>query len=127
MLSLFTLRSGQTKDYEIGIYCFSAKGLRRNSKDCLAWIMCLSERYVAVICFNFVFIIITIINIKIVKHLIIIKSYFDSNILIVTVYLLQNSFKVVSSPLKMGIGTSYFQRILKSLTWMCFIDMFCIG
>ena len=45
---VFEPRSGQTKDYEIGIYCFSAKheGLRRNSKDCLAWIMCLSERYV---------------------------------------------------------------------------------
>jgi hypothetical protein len=38
---VFEPRSGQTKDYEIGIYCFSAKGLRRNSKDCLAWIMCL--------------------------------------------------------------------------------------
>ena len=31
-------RSGQTKDYEIGIYCFSAKhaALRRKSKDRLA-------------------------------------------------------------------------------------------
>jgi len=31
--------SGQTKDYRIGIYCFSAKhtALRRKSKDWLAW------------------------------------------------------------------------------------------
>jgi hypothetical protein len=35
----FELRSGQTKDYEIGICCFSAKhtALRRKSKDWLAW------------------------------------------------------------------------------------------
>jgi hypothetical protein len=34
----FTLRSDQTKDYEIGICCFSAKhtALRRKSKDWLA-------------------------------------------------------------------------------------------
>ena len=34
----FDLRSGQTKDYKIGIYCLFAKhaALRRNSKDCLA-------------------------------------------------------------------------------------------
>ena len=34
----FEPRSGQTKDYEIGICCFSAKhaGLRRKSKDWLA-------------------------------------------------------------------------------------------
>jgi hypothetical protein len=34
----FKLRSGQTKDYKIGICCFSAKhaALRRKSKDCLA-------------------------------------------------------------------------------------------
>ena len=34
----FELRSGQTKDYKIGICCFSAKhaALRRNSKDWLA-------------------------------------------------------------------------------------------
>ena len=34
----FEPRSGQTKDYEIGICCFSAKhaALRRKSKDCLA-------------------------------------------------------------------------------------------
>ena len=33
----FKPRSGQTKDYEIGICCFSAKyaALRRRSKDCL--------------------------------------------------------------------------------------------
>ena len=32
-------RSDQTKDYNIGIYCFSAKhiALRRKSKDWLAW------------------------------------------------------------------------------------------
>jgi len=32
-------RSDQTKDYKIGIYCFSAKHivLRRKSKDWLAW------------------------------------------------------------------------------------------
>jgi hypothetical protein len=31
--------SGQTKDYEIGICCFTDKhtALRRKSKDCLAW------------------------------------------------------------------------------------------
>ena len=35
----FEARSGQTKDYKIGICCFSAKhaALRRKSKDCLAW------------------------------------------------------------------------------------------
>ena len=35
----FELRSGQTKDYKIGICCFSTKhaALRRNSKDWLAW------------------------------------------------------------------------------------------
>ena len=35
---LFKPRSGQTKDYEIGICCFSAKyaALRRKSKDWLA-------------------------------------------------------------------------------------------
>ena len=34
----FELWSGQTKDYKIGIYCFSAKhsALRRKSKDGLA-------------------------------------------------------------------------------------------
>ena len=34
----FEPRSGQTKDYEIGICCFSAKhaALRRKSKNCLA-------------------------------------------------------------------------------------------
>ena len=34
----FEPRSGQTKGYEIGICCFSAKhaALRRKSKDCLA-------------------------------------------------------------------------------------------
>jgi hypothetical protein len=34
----FELRSGQTKDYKIGISCFSAKhaALRRKSKDWLA-------------------------------------------------------------------------------------------
>ena len=34
----FKSRSGQTKDYEIGICCFSAKhaAVRRKSKDCLA-------------------------------------------------------------------------------------------
>ena len=34
----FMLRSGQTKDYEIGICCFSAKhaALRRKSKEWLA-------------------------------------------------------------------------------------------
>jgi hypothetical protein len=34
----FELRSGQTNDYKIGIYCFSAKhsALRRKSKDWLA-------------------------------------------------------------------------------------------
>ena len=34
----FDPRSGQTKDYKIGICCFSAKhaALRRNSKDWLA-------------------------------------------------------------------------------------------
>jgi hypothetical protein len=34
----FESRSGQTKDYNIGIYCFSAKhaALRRKSKDWLA-------------------------------------------------------------------------------------------
>ena len=34
----FELWSGQTKDYKIGIYCFSAKhsALRRKSKDWLA-------------------------------------------------------------------------------------------
>ena len=34
----FESRSGQTKGYEIGICCFSAKhaALRRKSKDCLA-------------------------------------------------------------------------------------------
>jgi hypothetical protein len=33
------LWSGQTKDYEIGMCCFSAKhaALRRKSKDWLAW------------------------------------------------------------------------------------------
>ena len=47
MVSVFALsavdrgykaRLGQTKDYEIGICCFSAKhaALRRKSKDCLA-------------------------------------------------------------------------------------------
>ena len=35
----FEPRSGQTKDYNIGICCFSAKHatLRRKSKDWLAW------------------------------------------------------------------------------------------
>jgi len=35
----FEPRSGQTKDYKIGICCFSAKyaALRRKSKDGLAW------------------------------------------------------------------------------------------
>ena len=35
----FEPRSGQTKDYKIGICCFSAKhtALRRKSKDWLAW------------------------------------------------------------------------------------------
>ena len=35
----FEGRSGQTKDYEIAICCFSAKhaALRRKSKDWLAW------------------------------------------------------------------------------------------
>jgi hypothetical protein len=35
----FEPRSGQTKDYKIGICCFSAKHavLRRKSKDRLAW------------------------------------------------------------------------------------------
>ena len=35
---VFESLSGQTKDYEIGICCFSAKNtaLRRKSKDCLA-------------------------------------------------------------------------------------------
>ena len=35
----FESRSGQTKDYEIGICCFSTKhaALRRKSKDWLAW------------------------------------------------------------------------------------------
>ena len=34
----FKSRSGQTKDYEIDICCFSAKhaAVRRKSKDCLA-------------------------------------------------------------------------------------------
>ena len=34
----FMLRSGQTKDYKIGIFCFSVKyaELRRKSKDWLA-------------------------------------------------------------------------------------------
>ena len=36
----FESQSGQTKDYKIGICCFSAKhvALRRKSKDWLAWI-----------------------------------------------------------------------------------------
>ena len=40
----FESRSGQTKDYKIGICCFSAKhaALRRKMKDWLARIMCLS-------------------------------------------------------------------------------------
>jgi hypothetical protein len=35
----FEPQSGQTKDYKIGICCFSAKqaSLRRKSKDWLAW------------------------------------------------------------------------------------------
>jgi hypothetical protein len=35
----FKTRSGETKDYEIGICCFSAKraALRRKNKDWLAW------------------------------------------------------------------------------------------
>ena len=35
---VFEPRSGQTKDYEIGICCFCAKhaALTRKSKDCLA-------------------------------------------------------------------------------------------
>ena len=35
---VFEPRSGQTKEYEIGICCFSAKQAeyRRKSKDCLA-------------------------------------------------------------------------------------------
>jgi hypothetical protein len=35
----FEPRSGQTKDYKIGICCFSAKhaALRRKSKDWLVW------------------------------------------------------------------------------------------
>ena len=35
----FELRSGQTKDYKIGICCFSARhaALKRKSKDWLAW------------------------------------------------------------------------------------------
>ena len=35
----FKYRSSQTKDYKIGIFCFSAKhaALRRKSKDWLAW------------------------------------------------------------------------------------------
>ena len=35
----FELWSGQTKDYKIGICCFSTKhvALRSNSKDWLAW------------------------------------------------------------------------------------------
>ena len=35
----FEPRSGHTKDYKIGIYCFSAKQatLRRKNKDWLAW------------------------------------------------------------------------------------------
>ena len=36
---VFESQSGQTKDYKIGICCFSAKhaALRRKSKDGLAW------------------------------------------------------------------------------------------
>ena len=36
---VFEPRSGQSKDYRIGICCFSAKhaALRRKSKDWLAW------------------------------------------------------------------------------------------
>ena len=36
---VFEPRSGQTKDYKIGISCFSAKhaSLRRKSKNWLAW------------------------------------------------------------------------------------------
>ena len=35
----FEPRSGQTKDYKIGVCCFSAKqaALRRKGKDWLAW------------------------------------------------------------------------------------------
>ena len=54
----FELRSGQTKEYKIGICCFSAKHmvLRRKSKDWLAqnkdnvckWVTCLF----ADCCFN---------------------------------------------------------------------------
>ena len=35
----FDLRSGQTKDYKIGVCCFSTKhaALRNKSKDWLAW------------------------------------------------------------------------------------------
>jgi hypothetical protein len=35
----FEPRSGPTKNYKIGIYCFSAKhaALRRKNKDWLAW------------------------------------------------------------------------------------------
>ena len=32
----FEPRSGQTKDYKIGIFCFSTKQLRRKNKDWLA-------------------------------------------------------------------------------------------
>jgi hypothetical protein len=49
-------RSGQNKDYTIGIYCFPAKhtALRKKSKDSLARIMCLSwATYLSVdSCFN---------------------------------------------------------------------------
>ena len=47
----FESRSGQTKDYEIGMCCFSAKhtALRKKNKDCFArnkdvseWATCLS-------------------------------------------------------------------------------------
>jgi hypothetical protein len=41
----FEAQSGQTKDYEIGISCFSAKhaALRSRSKDWLNQIMCLNR------------------------------------------------------------------------------------
>ena len=46
MVSVLASRSGKTKDYQIGICCFSAKhaALRRKNKDWSVgnWIRCLS-------------------------------------------------------------------------------------
>ena len=71
------LQSGQTKDYKIGIFCFSVKyaALRRKSKDWLA----LNQYNVSKWDDNFYFDTMSI-NIIVYSMIIFIKVYFHSKI-----------------------------------------------